>query len=361
MAFPAYANRQSNPFNSLLYGPMEQRGIEVVEYAPRQMFWERADIVHVHWPETSINMPSGRKALWHGAKTLLLLGLTRLRGARLIWTAHNLRSHENRHPILEKLFWWVFDQQIDGIISLSRANLPLVRREHIFRRKVPMTVIRHGHFRDAYPGQVTRSEARRHLGLVDSGWRLGCVGVIRRYKGIPELLGAWREFDLPEAHLLVAGRIHEPLLEQEIRSGAAQDGRIEFRPGMIDEKEMPYFISALDVMVLPYRAIFNSGSALLALSFNVPVVLPKTAGMLELQEMVGSDWVYLYEGDFGPAVLHDIRAWYQNRKPAGEVSLADLNWDILAEQTISFYLEVMQKKATSFESMAEPVTDRQSA
>src|SRR3546814_7963709 len=51
-----------------------------------------------------------------------------------------------------------------------------------------------------------------------------------------------------------------------------------------------------DAVVLPYRDIVNSGSALLALSRFRPVIAPRLGSLIELQGQVGEDWLWLYDG-----------------------------------------------------------------
>jgi hypothetical protein len=48
-------------------------------------------------------------------------------------------------------------------------------------------------------------------------------------------------------------------------------------------------------VVLPYREILNSGTALLSLSFDRPVMMPRRGAGTELERSVGSDWLCLYD------------------------------------------------------------------
>ena len=54
LARPAFSNRHLNPYNARIYQDISQHGIELVEYG----LWgltKRADVVHVHWPESTFN------------------------------------------------------------------------------------------------------------------------------------------------------------------------------------------------------------------------------------------------------------------------------------------------------------------
>ena len=60
----------------------------------------------------------------------------------------------------------------------------------------------------------------------------------------------------------------------------------------ISDEETQIYLRASDLVVLPYRDILNSGSALLALSFDRPVWLPEGNLADDLRDVVGEAWVY---------------------------------------------------------------------
>lgn len=57
-----------------------------------------------------------------------------------------------------------------------------------------------------------------------------------------------------------------------------------------------------NLVVLPYKEILNSGTALLGLSFDRRVYMPCTGAAPTLQRMVGREWLYLYD-ELGPESL----------------------------------------------------------
>jgi len=85
-------------------------------------------------------------------------------------------------------------------------------------------------------------------------------------------------------------------------------------------------VDSADAIVLPYKQILNSGSALLALSRNRPVLAPRMGSFPELQEKVGTEWVYLYDGDFNQQVLVDFMKWMRETKRAEIAPLDAYEW-----------------------------------
>ena len=56
--------------------------------------------------------------------------------------------------------------------------------------------------------------------------------------------------------------------------------------------------------MLPFSDIMHSGSAILALSFNKPVLVPARGSLPELQALVGTDWVRTYVGELTPEIFN---------------------------------------------------------
>ena len=60
VAWPAYRNRDENPYNSLLYDALRERGIDVVEYRQREPLPDAFDVFHIHWPDLVLRVPSAK-------------------------------------------------------------------------------------------------------------------------------------------------------------------------------------------------------------------------------------------------------------------------------------------------------------
>ena len=94
----------------------------------------------------------------------------------------------------------------------------------------------------------------------------------------------------------------------------------------ISDAKCEAIVDSADAVVLPYRNILNSGAALFALSRNRPVLAPSIGSLPELRETVGSDWIYLYHGEFNQSVLIDFLAWVQETSRAEVAPLDSHAW-----------------------------------
>ncbi len=341
VASPAFAHKGFNPYQFLLYQAMERQGAIVLEYGPKPVFFKSYDVLHIHWPEGHFLSGTAGSTLVRAARFFAVLTFARAKGARIVWTAHNLQSHAQLHPRLEKIGWWLFYRYLSGIISLTKAVKDELEQKRLGNLKIPVVEIPHGHYRGFYPDTVNRDEARRDLGIPpETEFVFAWMGQIKAYKGLLELIAAWHDWPESKASLLIAGEVADRQLKQPLAEATARDKRICYHPGWLESDRIQYFLQAANVLVLPYRAISNSGSALLGLSFNIPVVLPHSASTEELQASVGKEWVYLYDGAFNASVLNDIRQWLKN-EPRGKVAPLDSrDWDPLAQQTLAFFEQV---------------------
>jgi D-inositol-3-phosphate glycosyltransferase len=142
-----------------------------------------------------------------------------------------------------------------------------------------VTVIRHP-INSAFPDtDLTPSGAKRQLGIRDNEKTILFLGRIKPYKGIEDLLAAFQQLLQrdPSYRLIIAGEPHkgsEDYLDG-IRKIVARDfgqGDVILKFQFIPDDEMELYLKAADVLVLPYKDIFQSGILFLSYSFGLPVV-----------------------------------------------------------------------------------------
>jgi glycosyltransferase involved in cell wall biosynthesis len=322
-----------NPYTNLLYTQLRALGAEVVDFSPARVLRTSRAIWHLHWPERMLNRRSSTAAALRAAALLALAFLARLRRTKLVWTVHNLSSHEYNHPWVERWFWPNFIRQLSGFISLSAAGKDLVIQRHPGLRRVPAFVIPHGHYRGAYPDTISQAEARAKLRLPLDSRIAAFVGHIRPYKNVPHLIQIFREIADPRVRLLLAGEPHEPGEGKELLKTAGNDTRVLLVVELIRDDELQVYLRAADLVVLPFSDILNSGSALLALSFDRPILVPRIGAVVDLERQLGPQWVRAYAGvltaDHLARTLED-----SHERPLGRCEGIDrFGWDLLGRET----------------------------
>ena len=336
LVLPATPDANGNPYVALLNDRLRADGV-VIDHVSGSRLLSRPDAVHVHWPEQLLRTDGACALAYSAGKFLLLIALARVRGAVLIWTAHNLQPHESRHKGLMGAFMALFVAQVDLVVGLTAGSRALLVTRYPLLKRRPFVVIPHGHYRDAYPGgDRERTASRRRLGLSPARRTLLTLGNIRQYKNIAEVVDTFVHTRDTDAQLAVVGRLASEALGQEIETARAGDERVHLHLSAATPEEVVAWHAAADVVVLAYNASssLNSGAALLALSLDRPVVMPDGPTAQELRAQVGPEWVIPVQGDpadFLDAALSAITP--EGSRP----SLDHLDWERLARQTLAAY------------------------
>ncbi|WP_220484060.1 glycosyltransferase [Microlunatus kandeliicorticis] len=254
-------------------------GVTVLSFGWRRALTARFDVFHVHWPEILV---SGRTPARAWVRRLLFVAFVlrlRLRRVPIVRTVHNLELPSGIPPVEVRLLQWL-DRQVAGYVVLNAFTPTPDRR--------PAALVPHGHYRDWFA---------RHPARAAEEGRIGYFGLIRRYKGVEDLVRAFVTIDDPTVRLSVAGRPSGPDLVRAIEQAAGGDPRVELRFGFLDDASLVDQVTRSRLVVLPYRHMHNSGGALTALSLDRPVLVPDNEVNRALQEEVGATWVQTYTGE----------------------------------------------------------------
>lgn len=335
LAWPVKSS--SNPYTSLLYSEMES-GVRVEEFGLRGLL-KRYEVCHLHWPESLLNIRNPIKAACKVQGLFTAVDYLRSRGTKVVWTMHNFKSHEARHPGLESWFWRGLIPRLDGAISLSSTGLAMAMKAFPRLHNIPTTIIPHGHYRDEYP--VTTVDARKVLKISPDAKVLLFFGAIRAYKNVEALIRAFRGLESDHSVLYIVGRPNSPRLAAGIQAEASLDSRVRVRFEFVEPNEVATYLSACNFVVLPYRQVLNSGSALLALSCNRPLLVPDLGSMGELQADFGDEWVQTYSGELSPSVLRHCLDWATRERPAICPMPEKYGWTHIRSETVRFYEQVV--------------------
>jgi glycosyltransferase involved in cell wall biosynthesis len=203
------------------------------------------------------------------------------------------------------------------------------------------TVIAHGSYIGLYGPQLDRAESRAALGLPIPGPVLLNLGTLRPYKGIEDLLAAFAQLPADtRGTLLIAGAAKDHAYAAALERQAATIPGARLHPRFILDEQLPVYLAAADVVVLPYHALLTSGVLLWALSYGRPVVAPAFGAVRELVRE-GQEGFLFTPGDMRG--LHDALARalaHPDLDAMGRSALAvarDFAWPNIAELTAVCY------------------------
>lgn len=304
----------TNPYIVQLIETLERRDdTEVVLFGFARAIVGRYDVFHVHWPELLVT--SARTPLRRLARRLLTTAfITRLRLTRtpVVRTWHNLVRPVGLsrwdHRLLDAL-----ERCTRHIIRLTDQTAPPL--------DVPTSTIVHAHYRDWFEPVI---EALDPIEQDDK--RVLYFGLIKPYKGVEQLLEAVA--DSPEADLDIrlVGSPSDPALADRVRAAVAADARISADLSYADDPTLAAEIAAATLVVLPYKAMHNSGALLLALSLDTPVLAPDNEVNRRLAEEVGEGWLHLFEGTLTIEDLERALKAVTASPPAGRPDLSAREW-----------------------------------
>ena len=230
----------------------------------------RPQIIHFH----QIKMPFIE---------LLFYKIMQLKNIKLIITLHDVKPFEYKiiSPFLRYLY-----NIVDCIIVHSKKDVDLLEgfiSENIWDK---IQIIHHGEY--AFLSKnITKEDARNLLGIDINKKVLLFFGYIRRYKGLDILLKAINILKRKRSDILliIAGKEIEPFTGYQKMIDELDIGEnIIKKIGYIPINECSLYFSSADVVVLPYREIYQSGVVFLSYGHSRPVMVTNVGAFSEAVE-----------------------------------------------------------------------------
>jgi len=333
-----------NPYGPLLARAMAKKGVhlELGDYAFEKAYLTEKrktnDVLHINWLHHFYRAEDLQTSVKRLNDFVERLNFAKYLGYRVVWTMHNFYPHERPFPELDHLAQLSMCRLADHVVAHCGYAADLART-HFYRTK-NLHVIPHGNYIDAYPNIVSRSEARQKLDIADDAFVYLFVGNARPYKGIERLIKAFEKVVDEKSILLLMMRSGLNIeYADEIKAQVKDDDRIlAFTNPFFERDAFQMYLNAADVAVLPFVDVLTSGSALLALSFGKPLVVPHIGC---LPELVDDSMGRLFDPkdvDGLAKAMEDIRERDGKVLSAAAYQRAQLlHWDGIADRLVVLY------------------------
>lgn len=340
LAWPARKNAGRNPYQRLLYDNMEtETGSIVLEFSPAALlFGTRPDILHLHWPDVFVAVGQGWRFWGRCAFLRLLLFVARLRGTKVIWTAHNLMREGQQNSIrLARWFWPWFLHRVDGIIFMTKASVEVARSQYPALDGKAHIVIPHGDYLSVIGSLPQAPSEDEELP------QILFFGSISTYKNAWKVLEAFLSLPPGRARLRISGKMSLVIPDRKLETLLASmpdDRRKEvlYEDRFLPDEELVKALVGADLVVFPYSDVLNSGAAIFAFSAGRPILASDTALFRELQTQVGPEWVRLICGDLDASQLDAALCSAQTQRESMP-DLSTFNWKLIARQTAHFFVD----------------------
>ncbi len=252
-------------YHRVLYGNLP--GWRVTDLEVGSIPARGVDVHHWHWPETIPGFTSRARRL-AGSAWMRACRVAAPR-SRWVWTVHNL----DPHTAVSGWDRWVAHSWLPHVaaavfLSARSATAAIDRWPRI--ADLPRLVTRHQAYDDLGIAEVSRTSARRALGLPEHRHLVGIAGRLRADKGVASLIDTWPRDGRGTSTLVVAGRLDSDTRRAITRLRPSTS--VIVRETELSDIDLRRMLRALDATVLPYTAGTNSGLALLSLSVGTPVV-----------------------------------------------------------------------------------------
>ena len=263
----------------------------------------------------------------------------------IVWTIHNLYSHECYYPRLEILSRKFFSKKADAIIChCDYAKNEFQKKFGASQKKIH--VINIGNYHNRYKNEISMEKAREYLNIKRDQFIFLIFGPIRPYKGIINLINTFKEIRRKEkAKLMIVGNPVNKLLTTNIINRTKNNQNFILKFGFISEDEIQIYINASDVVVFSYKKILTSAGILLAMSFGKPIIAPRLGCIPETFEEKGA---FLYNSQEKEGLLLAVEKAIDNKSKLKEMGQYNLklakkyDWKDIAKETKKIYEEFLR-------------------
>lgn len=302
-------------------------------------------------------------------RTLLMLWYRAL-GKKIVLTLHNVngRKRDRNDSALNR---WTLRIQY-GLADHAFLHTEKMKQELIEDFAVPakkVTVIPFGINNSVPDTLITGKQAREKLGIADEEKVILFFGNIAPYKGLDCLVKAFRSVTAVNRSykLIIAGRPKNCTeyweeLQHEMSQDLA-DGRILLRNEYIPDEDTELYMKAADVLVLPYRYIYQSGVLFLGYSFGLPVLVSDVGSLRD--DVVEGRTGYVFQPE-NPEELSraidryfssDLYAELAERRPEiRDYALARNSWDVVARLTMDAYSRLTVNCSGKMDTKADSIS-----
>ena len=271
---------------------------------------------------------------------LCICGIFKLRGKRVVFTIHNISSHDGSrlYETASKLLFKLGDH---FIVHTENNRQQLSSCYEISNGKI--SVIPHGSLDFQVNRRCDRYKIREELEIAPNQKVVLLFGAIRPYKGLTTAIEAFQAVlkDVPNALLLIAGKLWQKWEPYQLRINElgitdAVKTHLEYVPA----GEVYRYFEAADLVILPYQRFESqSGIGSTAVSFRKPLIVTEVGG---LPDLVKDRQCVVPPRNPEILARRIIDCLTDQRRLAAmaadaEKVAAEINWSSIAQKTLAVY------------------------
>ena len=325
----------------------------ILDYYIRLLFYSlrtKAKIFHILWNNK-----------FEAFDRVPLMLFYKLLGKKTLLTVHNVntRVRDSRDSWFNRFTLGIQYRLIDHLfVHTERMRQELIDHYGVPAEKI--TVIPFG-INNAVPHtDLSPQEARQRLGISENDRTILFFGNIAPYKGLEYLIEAFRQVMIhgKDYRLIIAGNpknceSYWTDIQDSIDSHANHD-RILRKIEFIPDAETEVYFKAADIVVLPYRHIFQSGVLSLGYSFGVPVIASDVGSLRE--DIVEGKTGFLCKPEDPIDLSRAIQDYFssplygelaKHRRDIQDYARQKYSWDLVCQMTLVVYAKLLNERNTN--------------
>jgi D-inositol-3-phosphate glycosyltransferase len=287
-------------------------------------------------------------------RTLLTL-FYKFLGKRIVLTAHNVNvaKRDSKDTLLNRLTlriqYWLADHIF---VHSEKMKQELTQDFAVHGSRV--TIIPFGINNSVPNTALSPGEARQRLGIRESERTILFFGNIAPYKGLDYLVTAFKKVSIrrKEYRLIIAGRPKNcESYWSAIQEGISEDvqqGRVLLRADFIPDEETEIYFKAADVLVLPYRHIYQSGVLFLGYNFGLPVLVANVGSLKD--EIVEGETGFVFRPEDPADLAKAIESYFtsdlyadldRRRQKIRDYATERHSWAVVGQITMKVYGDLL--------------------
>ncbi len=295
----------TNPYTKCFLNALQNSGFKILEELELEDQYlvdnsKKIDAIHLqwiehHWPRRGVFVLKRLRSIfgvWRYLKTAKKTGI------KVIVTVHNVEPHES-FDWVDKIGFKTVARNSDLLICHSQEAANVVKNRDNATSEV--VVMHHGNYDNSYPKPRMSSIVREELGFDPSIPVVTCIGLLREYKGVEIAATAAQQLQ-GEAQLLIAGAQDDEYCLKNLQSILSVTPSARLISRRLTDQEFADYVSASDLILLPYRKITGSGALLAAWSFGRSVVVSDLPFFREMLSTAGGGGTIFRTGDVADLV-----------------------------------------------------------
>lgn len=286
-----------------------------------------------------------------GALESLTVILSRLFFMKVVTTVHDVESFK---PGGRSRFFRSISYGLSTFLIVHNkvSSRELINKCNVNPSKVK--IIGHGSYLGLVESKIDKTLARSLLGLPSIDKKIILFfGQIKEVKGLDVLLHAFSKCrsSIDPCSLVIAGKVWKDSFDKYINIIESEriQGFVDCRIRYIPDSEVSAYYSAADLIVLPYKKIYQSGVLLMAMSYGTPVLASDIPGMCEVIDSGRNGYLFKSEdvAALSDAIV-DLISDPESMAAMAEEALLDMkneySWETIGTKLASVYLECILKR-----------------